>query len=178
MLFTPTRIEGAYILDVELLQDRRGHFARTFCQKEFEQYGLNSQVVQCSISSNNKKGTLRGMHYQLAPSKETKLVRCTRGAIYDVTIDLRPDSPTYLSHVAVELTAENNRTLYIPAQCAHGFQTLADNAEVFYQMGDFYQPEYSTGVRYDDPTFGIEWPLPISEIAQKDRTWLPYSAFI
>jgi dTDP-4-dehydrorhamnose 3,5-epimerase len=171
MIFTETKIKGAFIVDLELQRDRRGFFARTFCTQEFEARGLKSNIAQCNLSFNYKKGTLRGMHYQMPPSQETKFVRCVQGAIYDVIIDLRPESISYLSHIGVELTAKNYLALYIPDSCAHGFQTLADETEVSYQMGDFYAPEYSSGYRYDDPAFGIEWPLAISEIAEKDMAW-------
>ncbi|MCW5315427.1 dTDP-4-dehydrorhamnose 3,5-epimerase [Nostoc sp. KVJ3] len=171
MIFTETKIQGAFIVDLELQRDSRGFFARTFCIQEFEARGLKYTIAQCNLSFNYKKGTLRGMHYQIPPSQETKLVRCIQGAIYDVIIDLRPESPSYLSHIGVELNAENRLALYIPSGVAHGFQTLADETEVTYQMGDFYAPEYSSGYRYDDPVFNIEWPLPVSEISDKDKTW-------
>lgn len=171
MLFTETELQGAFIIDLNLHPDHRGFFARSFCIQEFADYGLNPKIAQCNLSFNHKKGTLRGMHYQMPPSQETKLVRCIHGAIYDVIIDLRPESPTYLSHIGVELTAENRRALYIPDKFAHGFQTLSDDTEVMYQMGDFYAPEYAGGYRYDDPAFGIEWPLTVTEISEKDRGW-------
>ncbi|MBN4000536.1 dTDP-4-dehydrorhamnose 3,5-epimerase [Nostoc sp. LPT] len=171
MIFTETKIKEAFIVDLELHQDIRGFFARSFCTQEFQDRGLKSTIAQCNLSFNYKKGTLRGMHYQMPPSQETKLVRCIRGAIYDVIIDLRPESPSYLSHIGIELTAENRLALYIPDRCAHGFQTLSDETEVMYQMGDLYAPEYAGGYRYDDPAFGIEWPLPVTEISEKDRAW-------
>ena len=171
MIFTETNLPGAFIIDLDKKQDSRGFFARTFCINEFEAHGLKSTVVQCNLSSNNQKGTVRGMHYQKHPSTETKLVRCIRGAIYDVIIDLRPESPTYSSYIGVELTSENHRALYVPDNFAHGFQVLADDTEVLYQMGDFYAPEYACGYRYDDPTFSIKWPLPVSEISDKDLAW-------
>ena len=158
MIFRETKLKGAFIIEPERLEDERGFFARTFCQEEFKTHRLNPGMVQCNISFNKKKGTLRGMHYQVAPHEETKLARCTRGAIYDVIIDLRPDSPTFKQWVAVELTADNRRMLYIPKGFAHGFQTLEDNTEVLYQMSEFYHPECARGVRWDDPAFGIEWP--------------------
>lgn len=157
MKFTETKLKGAYIIEPEMLTDERGFFARSWCQKEFTERGLNPNLVQCNISFNPKKGTLRGMHYQAKPYEEAKLVRCTMGAIYDVIIDLRPDSPTFKQWVAVELTAENRKMLYIPEWMAHGFQTLVDNTEVFYQMSEFYHSESATGLRWDDPVFGIEW---------------------
>ncbi len=171
MKFTETKLQGAFILDLELRQDSRGFFARQFCVQKFQAHGLQTNIAQCNLSFNYKKGTLRGMHCQIPPSKETKLVRCIHGAIYDVIIDLRPESPTYLFHIGIDLTAENRLALYIPERFAHGFQTLTDEAEVMYQMGDFYTPEYGCGYRYDDPAFGIEWPLPVSEISEKDRDW-------
>ena len=171
MLFTETQLKGAFIVDLEQRQDHRGFFARTFCANEFVAYGLTPTVAQCNLSFNYKKGTLRGMHYQIAPATETKLVRCTQGAIYDVIIDMRPDSPTYLSHIGVELTALNRRALYVPQMFAHGYQALTDEAEVVYQVGEFYTPGYERGLHYDDPTFGIDWPLPVSEISEKDAAW-------
>ncbi|MBD2580495.1 dTDP-4-dehydrorhamnose 3,5-epimerase [Oscillatoria sp. FACHB-1406] len=173
MKFTKTAIEGAFIIELELHEDARGFFARTFCVKEFEAQGAIANFVQCNISSNWRKGTLRGMHYQVFPSQETKLVRCTRGAIYDVIVDLRSHSTTYLERVAVELTSDNRYALYVPPQCAHGFQTLEDNTEVLYQMGDFYQPKYDAGVHYSDPTFKIEWPLSVTGISERDLS-LPF----
>ena len=158
MIFIETELKGAFIIEPEQLEDERGFFARTFDQKEFEAHGLNPRVAQCNISFNRKKGTLRGMHYQIAPYEEAKLVSCSRGAIHDVIIDLRPNSPTLKQWIAVELTAENRRMLYVPEGFAHGFQTLEDNTEVFYQMSEFYHPECAKGVRWDDPAFGIEWP--------------------
>jgi dTDP-4-dehydrorhamnose 3,5-epimerase len=155
--FTETQLKGAYIIEPELLTDERGFFARSWCQKEFTERGLNPNLVQCNISFNLKKGTLRGMHYQAKPHEEAKLVRCTMGAIYDVIVDIRPESSTFKQWVAVELTAENRKMLYIPEWMAHGFQTLVDNTEVFYQMSEFYHSESATGLRWDDPVFGIEW---------------------
>lgn len=171
MIFAETKLKGAYIIEPERLEDERGFFARTFCQEEFAAHGLRTRFVQCSISFNKKKGTLRGMHYQVAPHEEAKLVRCTMGAIYDVIIDLRPGSPTFTQWVAVELTAQNRKMLYIPEGLAHGFQTLEDDTEVFYQMSEFYHPECARGVRWDDPVFGIKWPKIhhriVSEIDQR-----------
>jgi dTDP-4-dehydrorhamnose 3,5-epimerase len=171
MIFTTTIIPGVIIIDLEPQQDQRGFFARTFCTEEFAAYGIRMTTAQCNISFNYRRGTVRGMHYIIPPATEPKLVRCIRGAIYDVVIDLRPSSPAYKVYLSIELTAENRQALYIPEMCAHGFQTLTDDAEVFYQMGAFYSPEYERGVRYNDPAFGIEWPLPISIISQKDATW-------
>lgn len=175
MIFTETKLKSAFIIEPERVEDERGFFARTFCQKEFEAHRLKTTFVQCNISFNKRKGTLRGMHYQVAPYSEAKLVWCTRGAIYDVIIDLRPDSPTFKQWVAFELAAENRRMLYIPEGLAHGFQTLVDDTEVFYQMSEFYHPECARGVRWDDPVFGIEWPPDERIISPKDRQ---YSAFI
>lgn len=158
MRFIETKLKGAYIIEPEPIEDERGFFARTYCAREFEAHGLNPRFVQCNISYNKKKGTLRGMHYQAAPYAEAKLVRCTRGAIYDVIIDFRPESPTYKAWVTVELTADNHLMLYVPESFAHGFQTLADDTEVFYQMSEYYHPESARGARWDDPAFGIVWP--------------------
>jgi dTDP-4-dehydrorhamnose 3,5-epimerase len=171
MIFTPTKLAGVYIIDTEPQNDARGLFARTFCAREFEDRGLAKEFVQCSISMTHIRGTLRGLHYQLPPACEAKLVRCTSGAVYDVAVDLRPDSPTRLQHVGVELTAQNRRALYIPEMCGHGLQVLADNTEVFYQISQCYAPEKATGVRFDDPSLGIQWPLPVAAINDKDRAW-------
>lgn len=176
MIFTETKLQGAFILDLEERPDDRGFFARTFCMKEFEAHGLKPTVAQCNLSFNHKAGTLRGMHYQTPPAAETKLVRCTRGAIYDVIIDMRPDSPTYLQHIGVELSEDNRRALYVPELFAHGYQALTDGAEVVYQVGEFYTPGYERGIRYDDPTFGIEWPMPITVISDKDASWMPFES--
>jgi dTDP-4-dehydrorhamnose 3,5-epimerase len=159
VIFTETKLKGAFIVELECIADERGFFARTFCQKEFEAHKLDPCVRQCNISFNKKKGTLRGMHYQVAPYEEAKLVQVTRGAIYDVILDLRPDSTTYKQWAAVELTASNRKMLYIPKSLAHGFQTLEDDTEVFYQMSQFYAPQCARGVRWDDPAFNIQWPL-------------------
>ena len=171
MKFTETKLKGAFIIDLELKQDHRGFFARTFCGQEFEAYNLKSTVAQCNLSFNYQQGTRRGMHYQIPPATETKLIRCTQGAIYDVIVDMRPDSPTYLHHIGVELTAQNRRALYVPEMFAHGYQALADETEVIYQVSEFYTPNTERGLRYDDPALGIEWPLPISEISEKDTKW-------
>lgn len=176
MRFIPTILKGAYIVEPEKMADDRGFFARSWCQQEFSDRGLDANLVQCSISFNHKRGTLRGMHFQLPPFAETKLVRCTQGAIYDVAIDLRQDSPTYLQWVGVELTAENRKAFYIPKGCAHGFQTLTDNAEVFYQISEVYAPEYGRGVRWDDRAFNITWPEPVSVISERDRNYAEYSS--
>lgn len=170
MIFTETRLKGVFIVELEILEDERGFFSRSWCQREFETHGLNARLVQCNISYNSKKGTLRGMHFQTDPHQEAKLVRCTSGAIYDVAVDLRSGSYTFKQWVAVELTAENRRMLYIPEGVAHGFQTLADNSEVFYQMSEFYHPECAGGVRWDDPAFCIRWPLPVPIMSGRDRS--------
>ena len=168
MRFIETKLKGAFILEPEFMEDDRGFFARTWCQREFEAHGLDHRLVQCNISFNRHRGTLRGMHYQVEPHAEAKLVRCTMGAIYDVILDLRPESATFKQWLAVELTAENRRMLFIPEGLAHGFQTLMDNTEVFYQMSEFYYPECARGVRYDDPDFAIEWALPVTLVSDKD----------
>jgi dTDP-4-dehydrorhamnose 3,5-epimerase len=175
VIFTETALKGTFIIEPERCEDERGFFARTWCIREFEGHGLNPRVVQCNVSYNKKKGTLRGMHFQAAPHEEAKLVRCTMGAIYDVIIDLRPTSPTYAKHVAVVLSAQNRRMLFIPEGFAHGFQTLEDHAEVFYQMSEMYVPECARGVRWDDPAFGIQWPDDDRIISERDQR---YSDFI
>jgi len=175
MFFTETQLKGAYIIEIEKLTDNRGFFARAWCKNEFEAHGLTSRVVQTNVSSNKKKGTLRGMHYQIAPYEETKLVRCTRGAIYDVIIDLRPASPTYAQWVGVELTAENYKMLYVPERFAHSFQTLEEDSEVTYQVSQFYTPGSESGIRWDDPAFSIEWPLEVQVISDKDKSWPDYT---
>ena len=175
MKFTETPLKGAYVIKTELIEDERGFFARSWCKREFKTHGLNPNLVQCNISFNNKKGTLRGMHYQKPPHEEAKLVRCTMGSIYDVIIDLRNDSPTYKNWFAVELTSKNRKVLYIPEGFAHGFQTLKDNTEVFYQMSEFYNPENAKGLMWNDSSFQIEWPSETAKIiADKDCNWPPY----
>jgi dTDP-4-dehydrorhamnose 3,5-epimerase len=171
MKFTEAKLKGAFIIEIEKLSDDRGFFARSWCQKEFEDHGLISRLVQTNVSSNRKKGTLRGMHYQMAPYQECKLIRCTRGAIYDMIIDLRPDSATYKHWTGVELTADNYRMFYVPEDFAHGFLTLTDNTEITYQVSQFYAPGSEKGIRFDDPAFNIQWPLEVSVISDKDRTW-------
>jgi dTDP-4-dehydrorhamnose 3,5-epimerase len=171
LIFTETKLQGAFVIEPEKHEDDRGFFARTFCRREFDARGLDSRVAQCSVSFNKRKGTLRGMHSQVAPFGETKLVRCTAGAIFDVIIDLRPSSPTYKRYEGVELSARNGNMLYIPEGFAHGFQTLEDNSEVFYQMSQFYAPEHARGVRWDDPAFGIKWPPAERTILERDRTY-------
>jgi dTDP-4-dehydrorhamnose 3,5-epimerase len=169
--FAETGLDGAVIVEPEPFVDARGLFARTWCTREFEARGLSSRLVQCSVSFNPRRGTLRGMHYQAPPFAEVKLVRCTRGAILDVIIDLRPDSPTFARHAAVYLTEDNRRALYIPEGFAHGFQTLTDDSEVLYQMSEFYVPDAGRGVRWNDPAFGIEWPIPQPIINERDATY-------
>ncbi len=171
MLFTETAVKGVFRIEPELREDERGFFARTWCRNEFAEHGLNGQLAQCSISFNKKKGTLRGLHYQAAPHKEAKLVRCTKGAIYDVALDLRPDSPTFLQHVAVALSGINRVMLYIPEGCAHGFQTLEQESEVLYQMSEMHCQECARGVRWNDPAFGIEWPPDERTMAARDREY-------
>lgn len=169
--FTEIGLPGAYIVEPEKLRDTRGFFARTWCQREFKEHGLSTTVVQCNISFNAKKGTLRGMHYQAAPFEEVKYIRCSRGAICDVIIDLRPQSTTFKQWAAVELNEENGKMLYVPGGFAHGFLTLTDNTEVFYQMSEFYAPEHAKGVRWNDPAFGISWPDEVTVIAEKDARY-------
>jgi len=175
MIFTETKLKGAFIIDIEPREDERGFFARSWCEDEFKKHSLNPRLVQCNISFNKKRGTLRGMHWQVAPFAEAKLVRCTRGALYDVIIDLRPDSPTFKQWISVELTAENRRAVYVPEDFAHGFQTLMDNTEVFYQMSEFYHPENARSVRWDDPAFGIEWPSGPRIISRRDNEYTDIS---
>ena len=173
MIFRETTLKGAFVIEMEKFEDKRGFFARAWCQKEVEANGLVSRVAETNISFNKRRGTLRGMHYQVAPYEQVKLVRCTAGVIYDVIIDMRPDSPTFRKWTGVELTAENYTMLYVPENFAHGFQTLENNTEVTYQVSQFYSPESERGVRYDDPVFQVEWPLPVEVISEKDIAW-PY----
>jgi dTDP-4-dehydrorhamnose 3,5-epimerase len=174
VIFTETKLPGAYLIELEKFEDHRGFFARGWCQKEFEAHGLVPRIVQVNISYNKHRGTTRGLHYQVAPYAETKLMRCTRGAIYDVIVDLRPDSLTYMQWLGVELTAENHKMLYVPEGFAHGFQTLADDTEATYQVSQFYTPEAERGARYNDPAFGIKWPLEVQIISDKDKSWADY----
>lgn len=175
MIFTATVLKGAFIIEPERREDERGFFARTWCQQEFAAHGLNPCVVQCNISFNKKKGTLRGMHYQTFPYEEDKLVRCTMGSIADVIIDLRPQSPTFKHHISVVLTAENRWMLYVPKGFAHGFQTLEDNTEVFYQMSEFYTPAHTRGIRWNDPAFAIQWPADERTILERDQSYPNFS---
>ncbi len=171
MIFTPTPLDGAWLVDLERHEDDRGFFARTWCAREFAARGLDPQLAQCSLSYNRRRGTLRGMHWQAAPHEEVKLVRCVRGAIWDVIIDLRPDSPDYTRHYGVELSAATGRALWVPRGFAHGFVTLENDTEIFYQMTDFYAPEAARGVRWNDPAFGIEWPVANPEMNERDATY-------
>jgi dTDP-4-dehydrorhamnose 3,5-epimerase len=174
VIFTPTPLQGAWLVDVERREDSRGFFARTWCHRDFEAQGLETRLVQCSMSRNARRGTLRGMHWQAAPHEETKLVRCSRGAIWDVIIDLRAGSPTHTRHFGVELTAETGRALYIPAGCAHGFVTLVDDTDVLYQMSEYYAPEAARGVRWNDPAFGIAWPIADPILHERDAHYPDY----
>lgn len=171
MKFGETKLGGAYLVESEPHEDSRGFFTRTFCAREFGEKGLASSFVQCSVSMTRQRGTIRGLHFQIAPATEAKLVRCTAGALYDVIVDLRPDSKTYLQHVGVELTARNRRALYVPRMFAHGLQTLEDDTEVLYQISDFFAPDLARGLRFDDPKLGIKWPLPVATMSEKDRHW-------
>jgi dTDP-4-dehydrorhamnose 3,5-epimerase len=175
MIFTPTELEGAWIVDLEPRGDERGFFARAWAEEEFAAHGLSTEVVQANIAFNRSRGTLRGMHFQHVPHAEVKLVRCTRGALYDVIVDLRRESPTHARWLGVELTAENRRMLYVPEGFAHGYQTLADDTEAYYQVSAAYAPQAEGGVRWDDPAFGIEWPDPEPPVmSEKDRAWPDY----
>jgi dTDP-4-dehydrorhamnose 3,5-epimerase len=169
MLFTETELPGAYIIDIDRKEDERGFFARAFCQKECDAYGLKPIIAQANIAFNHKKGTLRGMHFQYPPAAETKLVRCTRGAILDIIVDLRPESTTYLHYIAVELNEANHRALYVPERFAHGYQVLQDNTETSYQVGEFYTPSAEGGLLYNDPRLGLIWPLSVTVISEKDQ---------
>ena len=174
MNFAETKLRGAFVIDVERREDQRGFFARAWCQKEFEAHGLVNRFVQANIGFNYKKGTVRGMHFQMNPYQEVKLVRCTMGRVLDVIVDLRHESETYRQWIGVELTADNRKMLYIPEGCAHGYQTMVDNTEVVYDASKFYAPQYATGVLFNDPVFGIEWPLAVEVISDADRSWPAY----
>jgi len=169
--FYQAELEGACIIELDKLEDERGFFARAWCRKELNDHGLEAQIAQVNVSFNTRAGTLRGMHYQLSPYEETKLIRCTRGALYDVIIDLRLGSPTYKRWMGVELSAQNHKILYVPAQFAHGFVTLDDNTEVLYFMSEFYTPDAGGGFRWNDPEFGISWPHAVEVISEKDANW-------
>lgn len=173
MIFTETRLKGAFTLDLERREDSRGFFARSFCQHEFEAHGLKPIIAQSNLAFNKVKGTIRGMHFQYPPAAESKLVRCTRGAILDIIVDLRPESPTYLEHVEVELSEDNYRALYVPERFAHGYQALRDATETSYQVGEFYTPSAEGGLRFDDPRLMLRWPLPLTEISEKDKAFRP-----
>ena len=174
MIFSETKLSGAYIIEIEKNEDERGFFARTWDKEEFSQMGLDSELVQFSISQNKKKGTIRGMHFQTKPYEESKIVRCTRGRMFDAIIDLRPNSKTFKEWFSIELSSDNYTMLYIPKGFAHGFQTLEDNTEISYQISQFYHPEYSKGVRWNDEVFRIRWPLKVSLISEKDSTYTPF----
>lgn len=171
MIFIETKLRGAFIIDLQPHADERGFFARAFCQREFEAHGLKPVIAQANIGFNRRKGTLRGMHFQYPPAAETKLVRASRGAVLDIIVDLRPESPTYLEHISVELSADNHRGIYIPERFAHGYQALQDDTETTYHVGEFYTPGAEDGLRYDDPALGLKWPLPVSVMSAKDREW-------
>jgi len=171
MIFHQTDLKGVMEVRLDPRTDERGFFARSWCQDEFKAHGLDSALVQCNVSFNKRKGTLRGMHYQIAPFEESKLVRCTSGAIYDVVLDLRRQSPTFKSWIAITLTAQNRNAVYVPEGCAHGFVTLEDCTEVFYQMSEFYSAASARGVRWDDPAFRIEWPEQVKVLSERDRTY-------
>lgn len=175
MKFIATPLAGAYIIEPDLISDHRGFFARTYCSDEFNAHGLDPNLVQCNISFNKKKGTLRGMHFQIVPHEEAKVVRCTTGAIYDVIIDIRPDSNTFKTWFSLELTEENRKMLYIPKGFAHGFQTLKDNSEVFYQMSEFYHPDSARGIRWNDPAFNIRWPVSDYIMSERDQQYALFS---
>jgi dTDP-4-dehydrorhamnose 3,5-epimerase len=175
MIFTETKLAGAFIIDLERRGDSRGYFARAFCQHEFEEHGLKAVIAQANIGFNRYKGTLRGMHFQYPPAAETKLVRCTRGAILDIIVDLRPESLTFLEHVEVELSADNGRALYVPERFAHSYQVLEDTTETSYQVGEFYTPSAEGGLSPFDPDLGLSWPLPVTDISDKDANWPPLS---
>jgi dTDP-4-dehydrorhamnose 3,5-epimerase len=171
VIFTPAALRGVFIIDLEPRGDDRGFFARTFCQREFESHGLNSRIVQTNIAFNHRRGTLRGLHFQFPPAAEAKVVRCTRGALLDVVVDLRPESPTYLQHLHIELTAENRRALYVPERFAHGYQVLESNTEATYLVSEFYTPTLESGLRYSDSRLGIIWPLPPTDMSARDESW-------
>ncbi|HEY9688063.1 MAG TPA: dTDP-4-dehydrorhamnose 3,5-epimerase [Coleofasciculaceae cyanobacterium] len=174
MKYTELPLNGAYLVEIEPIEDERGYFARTWSRQEFIDLGFEPEFIQYSISHNHKKGTLRGMHFQIAPFEEMKVVQCTQGSIFDVIIDLCPESATYGQWTGVELSADNRRMLYIPKCFAHGFQTLEDNTDVSYRIANHYSPDHARGYRYDDPAFGIEWPLPVSVISERDRKYSPF----
>jgi dTDP-4-dehydrorhamnose 3,5-epimerase len=173
VIFIKTALQGAFILELERREDSRGFFARAFCQHEFEAHGLKPVVAQANVAFNLRRGTLRGMHFQYPPRAESKLVRCTRGAILDIIVDLRPESATYLQHIAVELSEDNFRALYVPERFAHGYQALHDRTETSYMVGEFYAPDSEGGLRFDDSRLGLSWPLPVSVVSEKDMAFRP-----
>jgi dTDP-4-dehydrorhamnose 3,5-epimerase len=173
MIFTETELAGAFIVDLARHEDNRGFFARVFCQREFEAHGLKPLVPQVNIGSSRHRGTVRGMHFQFPPAAETKYVRCVRGAVLDIIVDLRPESPTFLRHTTVELSAKNQRGIYIPERFAHGYQTLEDDTDTIYMVGEFYTPGVEGGLSHDDPALGLSWPLPVEVISDKDLAWNP-----
>ena len=175
MIFTPTKLKGAFIIDLERREDSRGFFARSFCQNEFASHGLKPVIAQANLAFNHLKGTLRGMHFQFPPKAESKLVRATRGAILDIIVDLRPESPTFLEHISVELDEDNHRALYVPERFAHGYQVLADKTETSYQVGEFYAPDCESGLLHDDPRLNLKWPLPVAVISDKDKVFKPFA---
>ena len=174
MRFEELGLSGAYVVDLEPHRDERGFFARTWCRREFAEHGLAADLVQCNLSHNRRRGILRGLHFQIPPHAEAKVVRCVHGAIHDVVVDLRPGSATFGEHAAVELTGENRRAIYVPEGFAHGFQTLEDDTEVWYQMSEFHSPEHARGYRYDDPAFDIDWPVDPPLVKEKDLDWPPF----
>jgi dTDP-4-dehydrorhamnose 3,5-epimerase len=174
--FIETRLAGAFVLELERHEDERGFFARTFCRNEFQAHGLKTTIAQANLASNIRRGTLRGMHFQYPPAAETKHVRCTRGAIFDVIVDLRPESPTFLEHIGVELSAENGLALYVPERFAHGYQVLVDGTDTSYEIGEFYTPGAAGGLRHDDSRLGVTWPLAVADISLKDQAFAPFDA--
>jgi len=174
MRFTKTEMPGVVLIELDEIRDERGFFARSFCADEFRSRGMHTDFIQSGISFNSRKGTVRGMHFQVAPKAEPKLIRCTRGAIHDVLVDLRPNSPTYLKTFEVELSLKTHRQLYVPPGIAHGFQTLEDETEVFYEIGETFSPEHARGVRWNDPAFKIQFPLPVTVISEKDQRYADY----
>lgn len=175
MIFQDTSIAGARIIEPKKIEDHRGFFGRIWCQQEFQQHGLKPDLAQVNVGFSNRKGTLRGLHFQTAPHAEVKIIRCTLGTIFDVIVDLRPDSPTYKRWFGVELSEDNRKMLYVPEGCAQGYITLTNNAEMYYQTSEFYHPESASGVRFDDPEFGIKWPIKVSVISDQDQTWPNHS---
>ncbi len=171
MIFTETPLKGAFVVDLKEISDDRGFFARAFCANEFEEHGLKPAVAQVNLSFNEKKGTIRGLHYQQAPATEAKFMRCITGVIYDVIVDLRPDSPTFQQHFGIKLSAQNRRALYVPEMFAHGYLALTDGAQAFYSASEFYTPGVEQGIRYDDPTLDIQWPIPVTIVSEKDASW-------